>query len=169
MKANAKLKPGLILILVGLFLPNILIPFASEYRPGGGLLQNIQEMKLVLWKERFPSFEPVAKKRSMLSELFEKYTYKEVPVKVGDVTYTFEFPDNMTESEREEVLDSKLEGTESDVIEALNAELAGKERLRFRWEVRPVVLQYRYPLVCGMVLVFLGAVFLVLSIERSPK
>jgi len=169
MKANAKLKLGLTLILVGLFVPIILLLFASEYRPGVSHLENIQKMRLVLWKERIPLFEPVAKKRSMIADLLEPHSYKEVPVDVGDTTFAFEFPDNMTESERKEILDMKLEGTESEVTEALKAELAGKDRLRFKWEVRPVALPYRYPVVFGTILIFLGTLFLVLSIESRPK
>ncbi len=169
MKGDIKIKSGLILILLGFFIPIILFFFASQYEPDSGLLQNIQRMRLVLWNEKIPLFEPVAKKRSMLSGLLDKYTYEEVLVNVGSVTYTFEFPDSMAESERKEILNTKLEGPEPEVIEALNAELAGKERLRFEWKEWPVAVPYKYPLVSGIVLIFLGSVFLVLSIERRRE
>jgi len=169
MRADKKLKLGLILILVGFFMPTTLLPFVSEYRPGASLLANIQEMRLILGSDKIPVFEPVAEKRGLFAELLEEYSYEKVPVNVGDTTFTFEFPEIMTESERKEVLDRKLEGSDSTVIEALKAELAGKDRLRFKWEVRPVALRYRYPLVCGMILVFLGTVSLVLSIGSGAK
>jgi hypothetical protein len=168
MRANAKLKLGLILILVGLFVPIVILPFTSEYRPGADLLPNVQKIRLVLGKEKIPVFEPVAKKRGLVG-LLEEYTYEEVPLNVGDTTFTFEFPDNMPESERKEILDSKLEGREPVVIEALNKELTGKDRLRFRWEVVPTTLAYRYPVVFGIILILLGGIFLVLSIGSGQK
>jgi len=42
-----KLKLGLILILLGFFVPSILLLFASDYRPGANLVQNAQTMRLV--------------------------------------------------------------------------------------------------------------------------
>jgi hypothetical protein len=165
---TAILKLGLILILIGFFLPITLLLFASDYRSGANLVQNAQTMRLVLWNEKIPTFDPVAKKRGMLVELLEKDTYEEVPVEVGETTFTFEFPRGMTEWEREVVLEKKLEGAKSEVVKALKEELSGKDRLRFEWNVYPVALPYRYPLVVGMILIFLGTMFLILSIRSTP-
>lgn len=159
---------GLILILVGFFVPSILCFFASDYRPGAALVQNAQTMRLVLWNEKIQTFHPVAKKRGMLVELLERDSYEEVPVEVGETTFTFEFPKEMTEREREAVLEKKLEGATSEVVKALREELSGKDRLRFGWNVYPVALPYRYPLAVGMILIFLGAMFLILSIGSTP-
>jgi uncharacterized membrane protein len=104
-----------------------------------------------------------------LREFLDEQSYDKVPVEVGETTYTFEFPKEVTESERKEILDAKLRGSESEAIKALNEELAGMDVLRFRWDVREVVLPYKYPVALGIILMFLGAVFVVLSIDRGYR
>ena len=172
MRRNAKFKIGLILILLGLFIPFAVLPFAVNYEPRTTLLYNIQGMKLV-WEEKSnPVFVPVAKPK----DIFDRVGYKEHLVAVGGVTYTFEFPEDMKDSEVTEALEElavkwDTYKTEAKIIEALNKELSGMERFRFiKWgKDFAVVIPYKYPLVLGLLLIFIGMLMFVLSIERSRK
>ena len=187
------MKIGLILILIGLFVPLSILPFVVNYEPRMGLLYNIQRMQVVLWEEkRNPIFIPdvrdeirdifdrvaieeqlgKAKVKDFLDILASDRSEKQL-VHIYDTQYVLEFPKDMNDSEMQEVLETRFQKTteDSEFTQTLDRELLGIKRWRFiRWEeINEIAIPYKYPLLSGMILIFVGILSLILSLEKKRK
>jgi hypothetical protein len=163
-------KTALILIALGLFIPIVFFPFALDYKPKVGLLCNLQHMETGLWGKSTPRIvdaEPRGATERALdrvgkflgqesSGLFENLGIEPPKPKVARVgNKTIEFPQDTTVPEMEKVCAIVLSQIEQ-----------YPDRMRFTgWGKKYWKLPYKYFFVSGVVLVFVGVVVLVSSIE----
>jgi len=146
-------KIGLILVLFGLFIPIVLLPFTKNYYPMLGIIKNIQDMYVLIYEDKIPIFD-----------------WEDNPVKVKYYTkeeingITFAFPYDITNEDTAIARKYALKqpppppGLKGNYIVKLD-----------RWESLPHFLFYKYIFSFGITLMFIGLTVYVHSTTKRQK
>ncbi|MGQ9570712.1 MAG: hypothetical protein ACUVUQ_07710 [Thermodesulfovibrionales bacterium] len=173
-------KAGIILILLGIGLPLISLPFASKYDPRSDLIGNIQEMEIVIEKSKAlkygePRKDIVAAVKKLLNQSFSEGDNKEIE-NIPDVLVRFYIWKAENTLRDQGFPEEDIRGGLKGYVEELRA--AGKikkakviERILKDEETVLItyVIPYKYFFASGIILVLTGIGLIVLSKEAVKK
>lgn len=157
--ADKKLRSGLFLILIGLFITLAPVPFASGYHSKSGLIFNIQQMEIVVLEEkRKPTFSTVEEISKSSKTVKIKGVYSD-----GELVM-IEFPPEMSDDEIKQVLNTEFPHTHIVKKYPPKMKFDGWKTVR-----QQIAIPYKYPFTGGVILVFWGIGMLILASTRTSE